>query len=154
MVEVELDGIGPLELDPVPREVVTHDAIPRRAAVVGRARDEERAVRDEDEQPVWAQETRRFRHPPVRVAPEARAVFRDRAVEARVLEVELLGIRAQQGKLDPELPLELGCGLKQRPGDVDSYRTEPAPREPRADGRSATSKLDDVRACLEAVDEP
>src|SRR6185436_1364794 len=80
-------------------------------------------------------------------------VFRDRTVEACVLKVELLGIRAQQGKRDPELSLELGCGLEQRPRDVDSYRTEPAPREPRGDARRATSEFDDVHPCLEAVEE-
>ena len=76
------------------------------AARVGRrAQDQQRRVGEEHEPPARAQQPRGLRDPALRLAPQARAVLREREVEARVGQRDRLGVALDERELEAVLGL-------------------------------------------------
>ena len=110
----------------------------------GTRQDDERRVRQEHQPAARPEQARRLRDPRVRVRPERRAVFADRAVEAAGLERRGFGVAEVEREVDAELPLEPASGLELRWRVVDPDRAGAALREPRRDVRRPAAELDDV----------
>ena len=109
-----------------------------------------RAVAEEPQPTAGAQEPKRLGDPEVRVAPDARAVLRDREVEALVRKRNVLGARLDQWEVEPELDLAASGGLELGRRHVDADGAGATLRKPGRDVRRAAAELDDV----EAIDGP
>src|SRR5439155_26576514 len=76
--QVELDGAVVRPLDAVQAEQVARQPIRRLLGVVGRAEQAQQPALEEDEHPARSQEARRLGDPAIGIAPDARAVLRER----------------------------------------------------------------------------
>src|SRR4029434_2542858 len=99
--QVELDAGIAWPLDPMHSEGRPQQSVARGEVVFLRhAQREEGGVHEENEGAARTQETGRLRDPAIRVRPQARAVLRDREIEARIGIWYLLGIAVDQRQLE------------------------------------------------------
>ena len=144
--EVELDrgAVLVVPLDAVEPELRAREALGRHLGVGRGAEHDQRRVGQEDEPAARAQQPRRLRDPALRLAPQARAVLREREVEARVGQRDRFGVRLDQRELDAVLRLhrarrgELALRL------VDADRPRAAAGEPGREVGGAAAELDRV----------
>src|SRR5215467_6091830 len=126
--ELHRAGVRPLE--PMQAEGVPPQTLRRRAVVVGQAQGEEGAVLEEDEVPARPQEPRGLRHPAIRIAPEARPVFRQREIEAGIGQRHTLRVAVEKGKVETVLFLERPRRRELLGGVVDAHHAGAAPGHP------------------------
>ena len=114
------------------------------ASDLRRGEHEQRRVAEEDQLPVGTEQPSGLRDPSIRVAPDRRAVFADRQIEARIGEWHGLCAGLDQREVQIVLVLERTRGGELVLGDVDADRPSASSGKPRRHVRRATSELDDV----------
>ena len=149
VAEVELDPgfAGPFEA--VHAEVRAKQSISRRPLVigVGHGQHPERAIHEEDELSARAQQARGFGDPSVRIGPDARAVFADGEVEARIRQWDRFGVAMDERELEVVFGLERSRCLELLLRVVDPRHPRAAAGEPGRQVRSAAAELDHVSPC-------
>ena len=146
--EVELDrrAVGVVPLDAVEPELGPGEAVRRQLGLWRRAEDQQRRAGEEDEPAARAQQPRGLRDPARRLAPQARAVLRQREVEARVGQRDVLGVGLDQRELDAVLRLHRPRGRELALRLVDADRPRAAAGEPGREVGGAAAELDRVQA--------
>ena len=107
---------------------------------------EQRRAGEEDEPAARAQQPRGLRDPARRLAPQARAVLRQREVEARVGQRDVLGVGLDQRELDAVLRLHRARRRELALRLVDADRPRAAAGEPGREVGGAAAELDRVQA--------
>ena len=136
--------LGPL--DSAQPELRTLERLPGGLLAVGRAEDGHDRVAHEDQATARPQQPVGLRDPEPGVAPDRRAVLRERQVEGLVAERHRLGARVDERELHAVLALELPRGVELRLGDVEAQRPRAHPGKPRAPVARTAAQVDHVEA--------
>src|SRR4029078_6832704 len=146
--ELPLDADLARPLHPAEAALRPQERPAGRRPLLGRAEDRERRVAEEPEASSGPEQAVCLGQPAVRVAPDARAVLRDREVEALRRERGVLRARLEEREHEAGLLLTASRGGELGGRDVDADRPPAAPRKAGGDVSRPAAELHGVaRAC-------
>src|SRR6188474_3442707 len=143
---MELDERLPTKLEPMHPEVVALENSRRLAPGRRGTAHHHRPTDQEHQPPTRPEQARRFRHPPVRIEPRARAILRDRKIKALVVERHVVCACADKREQPLKLPLEHPGAIELLIADVDPDRQRAPLRKPCTHMPRSTTELDRIHA--------